>query len=338
MKGERMNIYDISKKAGVSIATVSRVLNGSEKVKEKTKQRVLEVMNEADYTPNVFARGLGLNSMKTIGIMCPDSSDAYLANGVYYAEENFRAYGYDTLLICSGYLLENKKKALKLLLSKRVDAIIMIGSSCIELNEADHDYIRETAKEVPVAIVNGCMEGENIYCSYCDDFHATFDVTTALLDKGRKNILYLYWANSYSGRQKMKGYLAALEAKGIEPKEEYIVRIENSISKGRERLHELDKQGIVFDSVLSGEDAFAVSAVKYAKDKGLKVPEDIDIIGYNNSLLAECSEPELTSIDSKVKTTTTLAVKMIVDVLSGRETVQRICTPCDIVKRGTTNF
>lgn len=333
-----MNIYDISKRAGVSIATVSRVLNGSEKVSEKTKQRVLEVMNETDYTPNVFARGLGLNSMKTIGIMCPDSSDAYLANGVYYAEQNFRNYGYDTLLSCSGYQLENKKKALKLLMSKRVDAIIMIGSSYVELNEADLDYIREAAKEVPIAIVNGCIEGKNIYCSYCDDYHATFDVTTSLLEKGRKNILYLYWANSYSGRQKMEGYKAALRAKGIEPREEYMVLVENSIARGREKLHELAEAGLEFDSVLSGEDAFAVSAVKYAKDKGLNIPEDIDIIGYNNSILSECSEPELTSIDSKVKTTTTFAVKVLIDVLSGREAAQKICTPCDIVKRGTTDF
>lgn len=105
-----MNIYDISRKAGVSIATVSRVLNGSDKVREATKQKVLAVMNETDYTPNVFARGMGLNSMRTIGIMCPDVSDAYTANSVYYAEQNLRAFGYDTLLICSGYELENKKK------------------------------------------------------------------------------------------------------------------------------------------------------------------------------------------------------------------------------------
>lgn len=333
-----MNIYDISKKAGVSIATVSRVLNGSAKVSEKTKQKVLAVMDETDYTPNVFARGLGLNSMKTIGIMCPDSSDAFLANGVYYAEQNFRTHGYDTLLVCSGYQLENKKKALKVLLSKRVDAIIMIGSSYIEMDEADREYIREAAEELPIAIVNGCMEGKNIYCSYCDDYQATFDAATALLEKGRKNILYLYRANSYSGLQKMNGFKAALKAKGIEPEKEYIVLVENSITKGREKLHELDRSGLVFDSILSGEDTFAVSGVKYAKDKGLRIPEDMDIIGYNNSLLSECSEPELTTIDSKVKITTTYAAEMLIDVLSGKATAQKICTPCDIIKRGTTDF
>ena len=85
-----MNIYDVSKKAGVSIATVSRVLNGNANVSDKTKNKVLVAMKELDYTPNIFARGLGLNTMKTIGIMCSDSSDTYLANAVYYLEQELR--------------------------------------------------------------------------------------------------------------------------------------------------------------------------------------------------------------------------------------------------------
>lgn len=83
-----MNIYDIADMAGVSIATVSRVVNGSPNVSEKTKKKVLDVIEKADYTPNVFARGLGLDSMKTIGILCPDISDLYMAEAVSALEKN----------------------------------------------------------------------------------------------------------------------------------------------------------------------------------------------------------------------------------------------------------
>ena len=110
-----MNIYDVSKKAGVSIATVSRVLNGKANVSDKSKSRVLNAMKELDYTPNIFARGLGLNTMKTIGIMCSDSSDAYLANAVYYIEQELRKNGYDSLLCCTGRDIITKKKNLDLL-------------------------------------------------------------------------------------------------------------------------------------------------------------------------------------------------------------------------------
>lgn len=85
-----MNIYDISQKAGVSIATVSRVLNGSDKVSDKTRKKVLAVMEENSYTPNAFARSLGLNSMHTVGILCSDSSDVYQAQAIYYLERELR--------------------------------------------------------------------------------------------------------------------------------------------------------------------------------------------------------------------------------------------------------
>ena len=104
-----MTIYDISKMAGVSIATVSRVLNGNTNVTPKTKKKVLDIIEQSGYTPNAFARGLGLNSMNTIGILCADSSDLYLAKAIYHIERNLRAGGYNSILCCTGYDLENKK-------------------------------------------------------------------------------------------------------------------------------------------------------------------------------------------------------------------------------------
>ncbi|MBP5249200.1 MAG: LacI family DNA-binding transcriptional regulator, partial [Lachnospiraceae bacterium] len=149
------NIYDISERSGVSIATVSRVLNGSPKVSEATKSKVLAVMDELGYTPNVFARGLGLNTMNTVGIMCSDSSDPFLANAVYYLEQNLRKHGYDSFLCCTGYELKNKKNYLELILSKRVDGLILVGSSLLEPKDEDDLYIKEAASRVPVMLMNG---------------------------------------------------------------------------------------------------------------------------------------------------------------------------------------
>ena len=105
-----MNIYDISKQAGVSIATVSRVLNGSDKVSPSTREKVLQVIEQNSYTPNAFARSLGLNSMHTVGILCADSSDVYLASAIYYLERELRQNSYASMLCCTGYHLEEKKK------------------------------------------------------------------------------------------------------------------------------------------------------------------------------------------------------------------------------------
>ena len=107
-----MNIRDIARKSGVSIATVSRVLNGSPHVRETTRQRILAVMEREGYTPNAFARGLGLNTMKMVGILCTDVSDLYYARAVSLAEKQLRARGFDTLLVCTGDSLARQKQAL----------------------------------------------------------------------------------------------------------------------------------------------------------------------------------------------------------------------------------
>ena len=161
-----MNIYDIAKLAGVSIATVSRVVNDSPRVSEKTKLKVRAVMEENNYTPNVFARGLGLDSMKTIGIICPDVSDTYMARAVSFIERRLRGYGYDCILYCSGSHQDKKEQALELILKKRIDALVLVGSTYAGKSEEDDsvDYIRSAAEKIPVFLINGKVEAENIYC------------------------------------------------------------------------------------------------------------------------------------------------------------------------------
>ena len=183
-----MNIYDIAKLSGVSIATVSRVVNGSPRVSEKTKQKVLAVMEESEYTPNVFARGLGLNSMKTIGILCPDISDQYMAEAVSHLEKRLHECGYDCILGCSGSMQEAREHHTRLLLSKRIDALILVGSLYAGSGKdpEETEYVRAAAQQVPVFMINGYVEGENIYCSYGDDRQGAYDVTRALIRRGKK--------------------------------------------------------------------------------------------------------------------------------------------------------
>ena len=179
-----MNIYDISEKSGVSIATVSRVLNGSAHVSEKTRQKVLAVMEEEGYQPNAFARGLGLNTMKVIGILYSDSSDTFLSSAIYHLERNFRSHGYDSLLCCTGYILEDRQKYTQWILSKRVDALVLVGSHFVEENEDDNAYIRAAASQVPVAILGARLAGENIYCSLCDDYLSSIHLAESLFHVG----------------------------------------------------------------------------------------------------------------------------------------------------------
>ena len=335
-----MNIYDIAKLADVSIATVSRVVNNSPKVSAKTKEKVLAIMKENEYTPNAFARGLGLGTMKTVGIICPDISDIYMAKAVSYLESNLHDHGYDCILGCSGFKQEEKENYVKLLLSKKIDTLILVGSTYAGRgkDEADTDYIREAAEQASVFMINAKVAGDNIYCTYADDFQATYEVTKAYLRRGKEKILFMYDSESFSARQKMAGYEAALQDAGYPVLGNLKFKTKNDIEYTKNMLLEYNKV-LDFDSVLATDDGIAVGAIKYAKIKKLSIPEELSITGYNNSILAIGSDPELTSVDSKLGVMCRKTVERMIDLLENESQIEKnVCVPCEIVRRCTTDY
>jgi LacI family transcriptional regulator/LacI family asc operon transcriptional repressor len=333
-----MTIYDVSKKAGVSIATVSRVLNGSDNVSSQTRQKVLDVIKACDYTPNAFARGLGLNSMNSIGILCADSSDLYLANAVYHIEQELRESNYNCILCCTGYNLEDKQKYLTLLVNKKVDAVILVGSNFIADSDSDNDYIREAASEIPVLLLNADFDCENVYCTLCDDFKSTLQATTYIIDTGIRDILYLYNSKSYSALRKLSGYQSALTQKGIPLRLEYVQFFpddHSNLPAIADFLADLDPD-IKYHAIVAADDNLAIGAVKYARKKGLSIPNDLSIVGYNNSILSTCCEPELTSVDNRLKTLCHHVVRTLIGILTDKEMPQKVIFSGELIKRGTT--
>lgn len=333
-----MTIYDISEKAGVSIATVSRVLNGSSSVSEKTRQKVLDIIEQYGYTPNAFARGLGLNTMKTIGIMCADSSDLYLAKAVYYIEQKLRANGYDSLLCCTGYELASKAASMNLLITKKVDSIILVGSNFVYEKDQDNRYIAEAAAQIPVMVLNASMDAPNVYSVMSDDYASMYEATRQMLSDGIEDILYFYNSHSYSGKKKLAGFRAAMADAhpGQEPLIEFYHDSHEDIHAMVRHLKAVQDKGIGFHGVIAADDNLALAAVKYAAEAGLRIPEDFCVIGYNNSMLAECCEPELTSIDNKLETLCQHLITTLLGILKGREMPKKTLFSGEIIRRGTT--
>ncbi len=343
-----MNIYDISRKTGVSTATVSRVINGSSSVSEKTRQKVLAAIDEYGYTPNVFARGLGLNTMKTVGILCADSSDPYLAQAVYRVEEHCRKSGYDVILSCTGYDHSVKERQMESLLSKRVDAVILVGSNYVESSDELNMYIAKAAKIVPVMIINGSINLPNVYCTVCDDYSAIYEITGKMIASGRKNPLYIYNSESYSGMQKLTGFRNALARNGIESGSGNILFVGSRKPGGRsfpvnsvkEAVSKLAASGHSFDCAVTSDDILAVGAVKYAHAAGLRIPEDFAVAGYNNFDLCECCDPELTSVDNRLDVLCDHCVSSLMTIFSGAEATipKHTMFSGEIIERGTTDF
>lgn len=326
-----MNIYDIARKAGVSTATVSRVINGGKSVSEETRQRVSAIMLEAGYAPNVFARGLMVNSMKTIGVMTIDVRDLYYARSIHSIENEARKLGYNVVLCNTGQDIAEKKKYLKLLLHKRVDGIILIGSVFKE--KSDNQHIIDASVKVPIVMINGYLEGKNIYSIMCNDADAVKSAVKHLVDKGHKSISYIYDVETYSGIEKLKGFKDAVYEYGTDMKEELLIHSLSGIEGGYNAVRQLIKNGARFTALIAAEDILAAGALRALAEEGIDVPGNVSVIGYNNSVIAQCTTPALTSIDNKVDIISSTAVDLLINAINGKNVPQKTVELAELIRR-----
>lgn len=322
-----MNIYDIAEKSGVSIATISRVLNGGKNVSKKTYNKVMSVIQEEGYTPNVFARGLGLNTMQTIGILVTDVSDIHYSKIISLLSEYLRELGLDVLLCCTGDTLKNKKKELNTLLEKRVDAIFLAGSAVQDLN--DNSHLINAARQVPVIMLNGFIDAPGIINVFAGEEEITAECVKKLWNCGVRHPLYIYDRPTYSGLQKSNGFRKGLVSCQIPETPDMILQVKKDLNAIDEAITRRLSSGPAFDAVIGSEDLIAIGALKALQRKNLDLP----VIGYNNSVFAQISSPQLSSIDNMLEPVCRTAVQLFHDVLEGKETASKVQISCKLVER-----
>lgn len=318
-----MSIYEVAQRAGVSIATVSRVINNSSSVRPETRERVEAALRELNYRPNAIARSLVVNATHTIGILSSDVRDSYYANAIYILEQEFRKLGYHVILCNTGGGLDKKKRYLSLLLEKQVDGMILVGSIFKEKNGNPH--ILEASTVVPIVMLNGSLDGDNIYSVVCDDRKGVFKVVENLVQRGHKKIAYVYDVDSFSGLAKLEGFMTGMSSMNLPVKPEWIVQTKSGLDGGRQALDRLEAEIIdeCCTAVIASEDILAAGVLKGLAAKSIKVPDNVMVFGYNDSLIAKCTTPELSSVDNKVGDLAKEAAKMLYQVLQGEEISNR---------------
>jgi len=324
-----VNIYGIAEKAGVSIATVSRVVNQNGPVSPATARKVLAVIEEMGYRPNIFAKGLTTNSIRLIGVLTTDISDLYFATAIHMVEQNAKKHGYDILLSCTEPTVEDKKRHIDLLAEKRVDGIILIGSIFREAKNNAH--IEHAAARMPVVTLNSLVEGRGIHSVYCDDGAGTAEAVGHLAAGGRRRIAYAYDVATFSGMSKLAGYRRAMEQAGLAPQE---VQCKPGIAGGMEAAQAILAQNPGVDGILCAEDQLAVGVLQELIGRGRDVPGQVAVVGYNDSLLARCTNPELASVDGKVRSMSAYAFDTMLKAIETGEAPQKtVVTPELVIRR-----
>lgn len=310
-----MNIYDIAREAGVSIATISRVINGKDVVSQKTKNKVEDILKKYSYMPNEIARGLVVNSIRTVGIMTVDIRDVYYANVAYRVEQELSKLGYNVILCNTGNDAKEKIEYMKSLMQKKVDGIILVGS--VFKDESLDKYISHIAEKIPVVMINGHIDAENIYSVLCDDAYGTSSVVDYVIGKGRKELIYLQDKHSYSSSLKAQGFIEGLTKNGLTVGENTLINIKKGLEGGYDGVNQLIEKNCKFDAVVCGDDLTAIGAIKGLKKHGISVPDQVSVIGFDNSIFALCSDPSLTTVDSMMEDMGRFAVNIFSKVMEG---------------------
>lgn len=327
-----MKMRDIADLAGVSIATVSRVLNQPEKVKTETRLKVEKILEQTNFVANAVARGLVLNSMRTIGVLTVDIRDLYFAEIIYTLERQFTDLGYNVLLSNTGGQLGEKKRYLRLIREKQVDAIILVGSVFKE--PTGNQHILEASKDLPVVLINSYLAGENIYSVLCDDAQGVREAVNYLVRQGRTALYYFTDTKSASGLAKKKGFITGMSENGLNPHN--ILEVARGLQGGADGIARILAEKRPLEAVICGEDLTAIGAMKALTKRGYTIPGEVAVVGYNNSILAQTATPTLTSIDNLASSMARQAVGILADLFQRKEVSRKIVlTPSLVIRESS---
>lgn len=329
-----MNIYDIAREAGVSISTVSRVLNNKGNVNPALRQKVEEVLEKYNYTPSAIARGMVSKSMRTVAVLTVDIRVPHYARTAYTMEREFSRRGYEVILCNTGGELSETEKYLKSVLVKKVDGIVLVGSVFNTL--CKDPEIERLLKNTPVVLANGKLALPNSYSVLVDDRYGVGLAVEHLLQKGHREIYYLKDMDTVSARLKLEGFVNSMKQHGITNARQYVLNTKPSIDGGERAVEQLIRSGNAFTAIVCGEDITAAGAVKALLHAGLRVPEDVAVTGYNNSEYARICEPQLTTIDNKPELVAMFSVQLLTSLIEKTEAYSSFTIQPELVEGLTT--
>ena len=332
MDKQTITIYGVAREADVSMATVSRVVNGNPNVKPATRKKVLEVIERLDYRPNAVARGLASKKTTTVGVIIPDVSNMFFASLARGIDDIATMYKYNIILANSDGDNLKEVHVLNNLLAKQVDGIIFMGHHIT-------DEIRgEFSRSKTPVVLAGSIDPDNQVGSVNIDYQAaTKEAVQILVKNGHKDIAFVSGAliDPINGHARLGGYKQALEEAGIAYNEGLIFEAPYSFRDGLRLVERLRNSGAT--AAFISDDELAVGILDGLLDAGVKVPEEFEIITSNNSLLTDVVRPKLTTITQPLYDMGAVAMRLLTKLMNKEEVEQKtIILPFGISEKGST--
>ncbi|WP_404329565.1 catabolite control protein A [Mesobacillus maritimus] len=311
-----ITIYDVAREANVSMATVSRVVNGNPNVKPITRKKVMEVIDRLGYRPNAVARGLASKKTTTVGVIIPDISSTFFAELARGIEDIATMYKYNIILSSSD---QNKDKELHLLntmLGKQVDGIVFMGGNITA------EHVEEFKKSpVPIVLAGSIEESETVPSVNIDYEQGILDAVQLMVEKGHKRVAFVVGPllEPINQVKKLSGYKKAIEQAGYDFDENLVVEGDYTYDSGIEAIEKLLEMEDKPTAIIVGSDEMALGVVHGAVDKGYSVPGDFEVISSDNTRLALMVRPQLTTIVQPLYDIGAVAMRLLTKLMNKEE-------------------
>ena len=333
MAKQTITIYDVAREAGVSMATVSRVVNGNPNVKPVTRKKVNEVIERLDYHPNAVARGLASKRSTTIGVILPDITQMFFASLARGIDDIASMYKYNIILENSDEDVDKKVEVLENLQAKQVDGIIYMGN-------AVDDRLREAFKAARTPVVfAGSVDDKNTLPSVSiDNKAAVYEAVNKLIDNKNKKIAFISGPLSepVNGKFRLEGYRLALSEAKVDYDENLVFETSNTYEDGVKLASEIASTTGVTAAFVAN-DSLAVGLLNGHQDLGVEGTEDFEIISSNNTSLTKMVRPQISSIGHPMYDTGAVAMRLLTKLMNKEEVEERnITLPFDMVFRQST--
>lgn len=334
-KMERMpvtvTIYDVAREAGVSMATVSRVVNNNPNVKPQTRKKVLETIERLGYRPNAVARGLASKKTTTVGVVIPDISNSNFAEVARGIEDIANMYHYNIILCNADKKKDKEIRVINTLLEKQVDGLLFMGGAVTD----EHIQAFRTSL-VPIVLCSTTDEMANIPAVDIDHEQAAYDATQHLLHQGHKRIAMISGTLSDPaiGYSRFQGYKRALENAKLAVVDDYVrignYRYESGMEATKYFLGLHERPSAIF----AATDEMAIGAIHVIQDQGLQVPEDISVISVDNSRIASMVRPQLTAVAQPMYDIGAVSMRLLTKLMNKEQIDQmKFVLPHELVQR-----
>lgn len=323
-------IREVARLARVSPATVSRVMNGEVPVALETRQRVEDAMRHLGYRPNSFARSLASNRSDCIGLVISHLAGPFMGTLMTTLEEQLRL-NEKSLLVASGHdELKREMESIDFLMSRRCDGLL------IQADRVSDATMLTLSAEIPLIVINRCVEGLEDQCSHVDNRQGGYLATRHLIDQGHRHIACItgpLWKQDAS--QRLAGYRLAMEEAGLTINEAAVIEGNWLECSGRSAVLTLRERGVHFTALAVGNDDMAIGAMLQMQEWKWRIPEDVSLVGFDDEVYAHFVTPGLTSVHVPVDAIAKSASTQLLSLLDGQVWSGQRCFMTHLVERNT---